>query len=188
MLTGDIDIPDTFCSKVHGANMGPIWGRQDPGGPHVRCYLGYHARHTGAVAEGWSRWLPNLVGCTGGCLGDNRRYDRRLWIGQSAFSLESVDWRTWLFRPPNWRYSPIYIAMRLFWRHDFMILLSPHVSLYAFHQSYPSDNNACIKCLYLLLYYDVYAHKGLVILVILFFSCFVLDTNIYIYIYVYVAV
>ena len=25
-------IPD---SKVHGANMGPIWNRQDPGGPHV---------------------------------------------------------------------------------------------------------------------------------------------------------
>ena len=22
-------------SKVYGANMGPIWGRQDPGGPHV---------------------------------------------------------------------------------------------------------------------------------------------------------
>ena len=22
-------------SQVHGANMGPIWGRQDPGGPHV---------------------------------------------------------------------------------------------------------------------------------------------------------
>ena len=31
-------------SKVHEANMGPIWGRQDPGGPHVGpnepCYLG----------------------------------------------------------------------------------------------------------------------------------------------------
>ena len=27
-----INYPD---SKVHGANMGPIWGRQDPGGPHV---------------------------------------------------------------------------------------------------------------------------------------------------------
>ena len=26
------DFPD---NKVHGANMGPIWGRQDPGGPHV---------------------------------------------------------------------------------------------------------------------------------------------------------
>ena len=25
-------LPD---SKVHGAHMGPIWGRQDPGGPHV---------------------------------------------------------------------------------------------------------------------------------------------------------
>ena len=22
-------------NKVHGANMGPIWGRQDPGVPHV---------------------------------------------------------------------------------------------------------------------------------------------------------
>ena len=26
------DYPD---SKFHGANMGPTWGRQDPGGPHV---------------------------------------------------------------------------------------------------------------------------------------------------------
>ena len=26
------DFPD---SKIHGANMGPICGRQDPGGPHV---------------------------------------------------------------------------------------------------------------------------------------------------------
>ena len=22
-------------SQVHGVDMGPIWGRQDPGGPHV---------------------------------------------------------------------------------------------------------------------------------------------------------
>ena len=28
-------IPNIPDSKVHGANMGPIWGRQDPGGPHV---------------------------------------------------------------------------------------------------------------------------------------------------------
>ena len=27
-----ITYPD---SKVHGANIGPIWGRQDPGGPYV---------------------------------------------------------------------------------------------------------------------------------------------------------
>ena len=32
-------------SNVHGANMGPIWGRQDPGGTprwlHEFCYLGW---------------------------------------------------------------------------------------------------------------------------------------------------
>ena len=28
----DINNPD---SKVNGANMGPFWDRQDPGGPHV---------------------------------------------------------------------------------------------------------------------------------------------------------
>ena len=32
MVAVEIDNPD---SKVHGASMGPIWGRQDPGGPHV---------------------------------------------------------------------------------------------------------------------------------------------------------
>ena len=37
----DIEIDDIFGlsntpdSKVHGVIMGPIWGRQDPGGPHV---------------------------------------------------------------------------------------------------------------------------------------------------------
>ena len=28
----NIAYPD---SKVHGANMGPIWDPQDPGGPHI---------------------------------------------------------------------------------------------------------------------------------------------------------
>ena len=28
----NLSVPD---SKVHGANMGATWGRQDPGGPHV---------------------------------------------------------------------------------------------------------------------------------------------------------
>ena len=36
----DINIQDgayygSPYSKIHGANMEPIWGRQDPGGPHV---------------------------------------------------------------------------------------------------------------------------------------------------------
>ena len=32
ILQGIGNTPD---SKVHGANMGPIWDRQDPAGPHV---------------------------------------------------------------------------------------------------------------------------------------------------------
>ena len=31
-MSSDREYPD---SKVSGAKMGPIWGRQDPGGPHV---------------------------------------------------------------------------------------------------------------------------------------------------------
>ena len=62
-------------SKVHGANMGPIWGRQDPGGPHVgpmnfviwECwpsslasiYLndGQHRRLSGV----WFIWVLSLI-------------------------------------------------------------------------------------------------------------------------------
>ena len=41
----------TSESKVHGANMGPIWGRQDPGGPHVDPM-------DFAI---WDRTLPKLI-------------------------------------------------------------------------------------------------------------------------------
>ena len=34
-ITGITVTQITPDSKVHGANMGPIWGRQDPGGPHI---------------------------------------------------------------------------------------------------------------------------------------------------------
>ena len=40
-------IPD---SKVHGANMEPIWGRQDPGGPHVGPMNLALLDHVGAYA------------------------------------------------------------------------------------------------------------------------------------------
>ena len=32
MFVSQRNIPN---SKIHGANLGPIWVRQDPGGPHV---------------------------------------------------------------------------------------------------------------------------------------------------------
>ena len=35
MMHGYIIITANPDSKARGANMGPIWGRQDPGGPHV---------------------------------------------------------------------------------------------------------------------------------------------------------
>ena len=40
---------DTACldSKVDETNMGPIWGREDPGGPHVgpmNRYLGVYPK------------------------------------------------------------------------------------------------------------------------------------------------
>ena len=54
------DIPD---SKVHGANMGPIWGWQDPGGPHVGpmnfCRLGlvWCASAVIMLANIWAHFL-----------------------------------------------------------------------------------------------------------------------------------
>ena len=35
MLPGGSSSAQLPDSKVHGANMGSIWGQQDPGGPHV---------------------------------------------------------------------------------------------------------------------------------------------------------
>ena len=35
MSASSDDIYEAPDTKVHGAYMGPTWGRQDPGGPHV---------------------------------------------------------------------------------------------------------------------------------------------------------
>ena len=34
-LYARVSLCNTPDSKVHGSSMGPIWGRQDPGGPNV---------------------------------------------------------------------------------------------------------------------------------------------------------
>ena len=56
-----MNLPD---SKVHGANMGPIWGREDPGGPNVgpmyfaiwvimgRLLVGVQKLHTDSKVHG----------------------------------------------------------------------------------------------------------------------------------------
>ena len=35
LLLSLVTVDTCPCNKVRGANMGPIWDRQDPGGPHV---------------------------------------------------------------------------------------------------------------------------------------------------------
>ena len=58
-------IPDYCCkysdsgedhpnSKVHWANMGPVWGWQDPGWPHELCYLAI-IHLSGCVQTGFSK-------------------------------------------------------------------------------------------------------------------------------------
>ena len=55
-------VPD---SKVHGANMGSIWGRQDPGGPPVGpmnfAISGVTGSNSLAVAELNTRPSPNPI-------------------------------------------------------------------------------------------------------------------------------
>ena len=43
--------------KVHGANMGPIWGRQDPGGPHVGPMFSAIWDHTELLHWHWLRYF-----------------------------------------------------------------------------------------------------------------------------------
>ena len=49
-------------SKVYGANTGPTWGRQDPGGTHEPCYLGISVFSRFISSHQWlSNWwqLPS---------------------------------------------------------------------------------------------------------------------------------
>ena len=49
-------------SKVHGANMGPIWGRQDPGGPHVGpLNLAIWARYIDGLVQDCSNYGVTAV-------------------------------------------------------------------------------------------------------------------------------
>ena len=54
----NINNPD---SKVHGTNMGPSWGRQDPGGPHVG-HMNLAIWEIMTVTTGsTSSWLSTLI-------------------------------------------------------------------------------------------------------------------------------
>ena len=48
-------------SKVNGANMGPIWGRQDPGGPHVGP-MNFAIWDEALFWTAVTKWNPELCG------------------------------------------------------------------------------------------------------------------------------
>ena len=107
MIPGGIDecifaacCPGVPDSKVHGANMGPIWGRQDPGGPHVgpmnfaiwchftTCVPNFssNGRKPGIADIQIKNWLPDFCLFTDNCelklLHWTIHYDKHkyLWI------------------------------------------------------------------------------------------------------------
>ena len=45
-------------SKVHGANMGPIWGRQEP---HEPCYMGVAEPHGKIIMQKKTFFTPDMV-------------------------------------------------------------------------------------------------------------------------------
>ena len=52
---------DTPDSKVHGANVGPTWGRQDPDGPHVGpMNFAISDMTPGAVSQTWITLKPSM--------------------------------------------------------------------------------------------------------------------------------
>ena len=53
-----MNLQKTPEGTIHGANMGPIWGRQDPGGPHVGpMNLGHSVAHTHEQAVKYLLWV-----------------------------------------------------------------------------------------------------------------------------------
>ena len=53
-----VSVPD---SKVHGTNMGPIRGRQNPCWPHDLCDLGWHSPESNFTASAQATILYNKV-------------------------------------------------------------------------------------------------------------------------------
>ena len=90
-------VPD---SKVHGANMGPTWGRQDPGRPHV-------GPMNLAIWGGTVGSLYNMVNFLQNTI--NRQPIAHMWGCDMGVSVESiltmnysgVIWASWHLRPPR---------------------------------------------------------------------------------------
>ena len=87
-------------SKVHGANMGPIWGRQDPGRPHVGPMN--FAIWGGSVSH--LCWPDDVI--------QNGYQDLRIW-SEISLQLESVDKRKSILREFSFNSAPLDITIEL---------------------------------------------------------------------------
>ena len=109
-------------SKVHGANMGPIWGWQDPGGPHVGP-MNFAIWDSGVHIPAVICWCPFIVYL----LEINASHiTGHLW-GESTsnqwFNLRKDQWNIYLFLAwrscwKNWKLPMIWDAILLMWRHS----------------------------------------------------------------------
>ena len=94
MFSADVIAADpskvSLDSKVHGANMGPIWGRQDPCGPHVDpmnlviwvCYR-WHA---------WADKHHRIISQSGQPVGCDHSYPSGDWFASSQCAPEIRCW------------------------------------------------------------------------------------------------
>ena len=90
-------------NKAHGANMGPIWGGQDPGGSHIGpmnfaiwLWYGNAFRNTGSMLRKSSgHWLILLT--------------KGQWIGLWCYPVQVAE------QMVEW--SVVRDAMRVMWRH-----------------------------------------------------------------------
>ena len=79
--------PDTPDSKVHRANMGPIWVRQDLGGPYEPFYLGRHSLLSGwGMSDNHSLCWPDGFFTS---LGNDFNQMQRLNIEKQATGLDA---------------------------------------------------------------------------------------------------
>ena len=113
---------NTPDSKVHGANMGPIWGRQDPGGPHVGP-MNFVIWDSGVHIPAVICWCPFIVYLLEINVSHITGY---LW-GESTsnqwFTLRKDQWNIYLFLAwrscwKNWKLPMIWDTILLMWHHS----------------------------------------------------------------------
>ena len=104
----NVNTPD---SNVHGANMGPIWGRQEPGGPHVGPMNFPIWDHCSGY--------DIAVGCYGHCIVQGAATLMSWWYGQYWFTEYIWTWAGHLAMPWQWEFTAITVCQSINYLYDF---------------------------------------------------------------------